>query len=160
MFYGCRSLTTVPQFNLSSCTEMSKMFDTCYNLISIPQFNTSNVENFSGMLYYCQNLTSLPALDFSSAINANFVGYSTLSNLTDMGGLLNLKCAITYEGFEKLPNLTYQSCINVLNGLYDFTGNGETPTSSQGKLKVHANFLTTVGDEISIGVNKGWTITA
>ena len=65
----------------------------------------------------------------------------------------------TYS-FDKTPNLTYESCINILNGLYDFTGNGETPASNQGKLKVHSNFLTTVGDEISIGTNKGWTITA
>ena len=63
-------------------------------------------------------------------------------------------------GLVLCPNLTYQSCINILNGLYDFTGNGETPYSSQGKLKVHQNFLNAVGDEISIGTNKGWTITA
>ena len=61
---------------------------------------------------------------------------------------------------NSLPNLTYESCINVLNGLYDFTGNGETPSSSQGKLKVHQNFLDKVGDEISIGTSKGWSITA
>ena len=59
-----------------------------------------------------------------------------------------------------MPNLTYESCISILNNLYDFTGNGETPDNNQGKLKVHPNFLTTVGDEISIGVAKGWTISA
>lgn len=58
-----------------------------------------------------------------------------------------------------MPNLTYESCISILNNLYDFTGNGETPNSSQGKLKVHQNFLGKVGDKISIGINKGWTIT-
>ena len=88
-------------------------------------------------------------------------GYVSLPKLTDFGGLLNLKCSLANNySFKSLPNLTYESCINVLNGLYDFTGNGETPDNNQGKLKVHPNFLTTVGDEISIGTNKGWTITA
>ena len=78
-------------------------------------------------------------------------------SLTDVGGWENLK--INWddgEGLVKCPNLTHQSCINVLNGLYDFVGNGSTETRT---LKVHQNFLDTVGDEISIGTSKGWTIT-
>ena len=87
-------------------------------------------------------------------------GYSELTKLTDFGGLIGLKCRLIGDyNFIKTPNLTYQSCINILNGLYDFTGNGETPTSNQGQLRVHPNFLTTVGDEVSIGVQKGWSIT-
>ena len=73
---------------------------------------------------------------------------------------MNLKCSLTNDkNLKQLPNLTYESCINVLNGLYDFTGNGETPNGDQGQLKVHQNFLDKVGDEISIGTNKGWQIT-
>ena len=87
-------------------------------------------------------------------------GYSDLPNITDFGGFLNLKLSLTNDGnLKRLPNLTYESCINVLNGLYDFTGNGETPGSNQGQLKVHQNFLDKVGEEISIGTNKGWQIT-
>ena len=82
-----------------------------------------------------------------------------MPKLTELGGFINIKVSIENYAFTQLPNLTYQSCINVLNGLYDFTGNGKTPTSAQGKLKVHANFLTAVGDEISIATNKGWTVT-
>jgi hypothetical protein len=48
----------------------------------------------------------------------------------------------------------------VLNGLFDFVSAGISPASNEGKLKVHQNFLNLVGDEISIGTNKGWTITA
>jgi surface protein len=119
------------------------------------------VQNINYMFNSCTNLTSLPSFDVSnvsSEING-FFGNSTLEKLTDFGGLVGYKGS-RIGNFKNLPNLTYQSCINVLNGLYDFTGNNQTPSSSQGKLKVHANFLTTVGDEISIGTNKGWTITA
>ena len=59
---------------------------------------------------------------------------------------------------KKMTALSYESCISILNNLYDFTGNGETPNSDQGKLKVHQNFLDKVGEEISIGVAKGWVI--
>ena len=87
-------------------------------------------------------------------------GNNELSKITDFGGLLNLKCSLTHNNnLKKLPNLTKESCLNILNGLYDFTGNGETPGSNQGQLKVHQNFLDKVGEEISIGINKGWQIT-
>ena len=82
-----------------------------------------------------------------------------MPNLTDFGGFLNLKSSLTNDrNFKKLPNLTKESCLNILNGLYDFTGNGETPNSEQGQLKVAQSFIDKVGDEISIGVAKGWVI--
>lgn len=99
----------------------------------------------------CENLTSSP---YNSI-------YSNATMLTYHSGFPNCKHSSSDNYYYvKLPNLTYESCISILNNLYDFTGNGVTPTSSQGKLKVHANFLTLVGDELSIGTNKGWTITA
>ena len=117
------------------------------------------------------SITQLDAADFSEMrINCDcenlgsnlYVSmYSNNTTLTYHSGFPN--CKTSSDGnyyYTKLPNLTYESCISILNNLYDFTGNGVTPTSSQGKLKVHANFLTTVGDELSIGTNKGWIITA
>lgn len=86
--------------------------------------------------------------------------YSNNTKLTYHSGFPNCKSSMTSNYYDKFANLTYESCISILNNLYDFTGNSVTPSSSQGKLKVHANFLTTVGDELSIGTDKGWTITA
>ena len=78
-----------------------------------------------------------------------------------MGGLEGLKTSWNNNyGLVKCPNLTRESCINILNGLYDFVGNSQTPSSSQGKLKVHANFLKAVGSDISIATNKGWQVSA
>ena len=187
MFYDCRSLQTIPLLNTSNVKDMQYMFGYC-NLQTIPLLNTSNVTTMENMFFNCSNLQTIPQIDtsnvttmesmFSSctslvsipALNAQKLsmnkysgvfGYVSLSKLTDFGGLLNLKCSLANDySFKSLPNLTYESCINVLNGLYDFTGNGETPNSNQGKLKVHQNFLDKVGEEISIGVAKGWTITA
>lgn len=165
LFYGCSSLQTIPLIDTSKVTIMEALFAQCTSLITIPQLDTRSVQNMHQMFYYCTSLTSIPPL---KANNLNMpetyrgiFGYSELTKLTDFGGLIGLKCRLIGDyNFNRLPNLTYESCINILNGLYDFTGNGETPASNQGQLKVHPNFLTTVGDEISIGVLKGWSISA
>lgn len=163
MFYGSSKLTSVPLFDTSNVTNMSFMFGSCTSLTTVPAFNTSKATTMNCM-FYSSNWVSLPAFDCSSINDSygstHFFGYSQITKLTDIGGFINLKTSADNYGINQLPNLTYQSCINVLNGLYDFVSNGETPTSKQGKLKVHANFLTTVGSDISIGTNKGWTITA
>ena len=164
MFYYCQNLQTIPLLNTSNVTNMEQMFSDCRNLQTIPPLNTSKVTNMYNMFGGCWGLTSLPALNAQSLNMPSYqgvFGYSELSNLTDFGGFLNLKCSLTNDSnLKRLPNLTYESCINVLNGLYDFTGNGETPKSNEGKLKVHQNFLDKVGDEISIGALKGWSISA
>ena len=90
-----------------------------------------------------------------------FWGYSNYTKFTDFGGFIGFKYSITQDySLPFLPNLTKESCLNILNGLYDFTGNGETPNSDQGHLKVAQSFIDKVGDEISIGVAKGWVISA
>ena len=164
MFSGCRNLQTIPLLNTSNVTNMREMFQICSKLQTIPSLDTSKVTEMYSMFASCSNLTSLPALNAQSLNEPSYYGifgYNELPNLINFGGFLNLKYSLTNDNnLKKLPNLTYESCINILNGLYDFTGNGETPGSNQGQLKVHANFLTTVGDEISIGTNKGWQITA
>ena len=163
MFNSCSSLIEIPLIDTSNVTIMDYMFASCGKLTTIPQLNTSKVKNMSRLLDGCSSLVSVPPLDARSLERQSYglFGYGTLNNLTDFGGLIGLKASMDGSySFDKTPNLTYESCINILNGLYDFTGNGETPASNQGKLKVHSNFLTTVGDEISIGTNKGWTITA
>ena len=163
MFNGCANLKTIPLIDTSNVKNMSYMFAECYNLQTIPPLNTSKVGSMDSMFRTCRNLISLPALNAQSLSMYLFLGifgYEELSKLTDFGGFLNLKQSLTDDkNLKRLPNLTYESCINVLNGLYDFTGNGETPNSEQGQLKVHQNFLDKVGDEISIGTNKGWQIT-
>ena len=164
MFTMCSNLQTIPPIETSNVTDMTYMFSDCHTLQAIPPLNTSKVRNAPNMFDRCTSLISLPALDFRElkmSVYDGFFGWYDMTNLTDFGGFLNLKSSLTNDkNLQRLPNLTYESCINVLNGLYDFTGNGETPGSDQGKLKVHQNFLDKVGEEISIGTSRGWTITA
>lgn len=165
MFNNVQNLKTIPNFELGTNVDISSFVYGCKSLTSFPALDTKGVTSMQSMFYGCTSLTEIPALDASS-INissynpASLFGYNELKNITKAGGLLNLRRKIddTY-GWVKTPNLDYESCINILNGLYDFIGNGVTPSSNEGKLKVHQNFLNLVGDEISIGINKGWTIT-
>lgn len=164
-FAYCTQITELPLFDLSSCKNLSSAFQNLTKCTTLPAFNTSKVKTMNTMLSNCTGLTTLPAYDCSgigTGYNAAaWVGYGSLPNLVNIGGFIGLKTkSDSSYGLAQLPNLTYESCINVLNGLYDFTSNNEVPDSNQGKLKVHPNFLTTVGDEISIGLNKGWTITS
>lgn len=159
-FYGCSVLTEIPEYNTKNVTDMQYMFYNCAMLPTIPPLNTSKVAGMSRMFYGCSKLTSLPAMDCSSITTKNYYPLYNNSGLTDVGGFTNMKMSWDDSyGLSKCSKLTYESCINILNGLYDFTGNGKTPTSNQGKLKVHANFLKIVGDDLTIGTNKGWTIT-
>lgn len=168
MFYTCPSFKSLnlSNWDTSNVTTMEYMFYSCTNLVSVDMNNwdTSKVTSVNNMFNGCSSIRSIAAMDCSKVTTKNYYplyNYSNYTYLTDLGGFIGMKTSWdnTY-GLNKCPNLTYESCINVLNGLHDFTGNGETPTSTQGVLKVHANFLTTVGDAISIGTNKGWTITA
>ena len=186
MFKGCSKLTTVPQFDTSSVTSMNYMFQSCSkleslplldtskvtnmgymfngcsNLTTIPLLNTSKVDNMSYMFQSCSKLESLPLLDFSSILSGNnigtFFGYSNITTLTTLGGFKNLKINwIDNYGLYRLPNLTYQSVMNVINNLYDFRANGDTTTTRT--LKLNSNSLALLSDaDKAIATAKGWIL--
>ena len=109
------------------------------------------------------NTTYVPAIpcvgNTSYYQSAIFWAYGDFSKLTYFGGWIGRKYNVDKDNIlKKMTALSYESCISILNNLYDFTGNGETPDNSQGKLKVAQSFIDTVGDEISIGTLKGWSI--
>lgn len=167
MFQYCRSLKTLPNnFNFGICSNLSDMFYstslTDYSFLETWVINPNAVMN---EMITNTNTTYVPAIPCVGNTNyqqsAIFWEYGDFSKLTYFGGWIGRKYNITQDYIlKKMTALSYESCISILNNLYDFTGNGETPDSNQGRLKVHDNFLTTVGDEISIGTLKGWTITA
>lgn len=168
MFYYCSNLKTLPNnLNFGRCTTFSEMFGEASSLTDYSFLETWVINpnaNMDGMIDNT-NTTYVPAIPCVGNSNyqqsAIFWAYGDFSKLTYFGGWIGRKYNVTQDYIlKKMPNLTYESCISILNNLYDFTGNGETPNSSQGRLKVHANFLTTVGDEISIGTSRGWVISA
>lgn len=158
MFYNCPNLTSISLIDTSKVKNMYHLFSRCEKLESVPALNTSRVTDMTHTFNECYSLKSIPSLSAYMLEDAYYAfGTYNLDKLTDFGGFKDLR---TVCNMSVLPNLSTESCMNVLNGLFDFTGNRQTPTSDQGKLVVHQNFLTRVGDQISIATNKGWTITA
>lgn len=159
MFADCGNLQTIPAIDTSEVTDMSNMFYYC-GVKSIPYMDTRKVTTMNRMFSYC-GIASLPEFDCSSLTNIERLFQGRGDDLIECGGWKNLKINWTDNyGLSRCPNLSYQSCINILNGLYNFTENGEVPDSNQGQLKVSQQFLDLVGDEISIAVSKGWNIYA
>ena len=160
MFYGCANLMYVPQYNTSNVTSMRGMFERS-GIKFLPAFDTSNVQDMGSFLAECINLTSLPLLNFSNVNNlGEFFGYwNTVMSVANLGGFEGLK--IDWNdgyGLNNCPNLTYESIMNVINGLYDFRGNGDNDTVKY--LKIHQNTMSMLSeDDIQQATNKGWALT-
>lgn len=166
MFGGtyCPDFSALKDWNVSNVTDMSYMFANngyITDFSFMTNWDTSKVTNMSNMLNV-SNATDLPAIDCTSVGYNKYpiTLYSNNTKLVNVGGFLNMRSKWDDSyGLSKLASLSYESYINIINGLYDFTANGETPTSNEGKLKLHSNafnLLTT--DDIARATAKGWTL--
>lgn len=168
LFTQCSNLENIPKNINVGSVSFESMFENCNSLTDLSDMESwvyLPTSKFDNMFYGCSNITKCPAIYMEGSNsyyqNSPFWNYSNYNNFTDFGGFIGLKYSMDKDSiFPKCPNLSYDSCINVLNGLFDFVSNNKTPTSSMAKLKVHQNFIDTVGDKIDIGIAKGWTITS
>ena len=166
MFYDCYGLTTIPQLDTSNVTNIGRMFYNCSNLIELSDFNCVKVANFgtsatTSWIANCNKLQKLGVVDCDSVTNIGYFFGSVLNQLTDFGGCRNLGKASSVSNtngsyfMAYAPNLTYESVMNVINGLYDRASAGLSVLT----LKLHANHLAMLSaDDIAIATNKGWTI--
>ena len=82
MFYGCSSLTSLPDisnWNTINVTNMSEIFSKCSSLSSLPDisnWNTINVINMSDMFYECSSLLFL-----SDNLNRNTIKVQNMSRM-------------------------------------------------------------------------------
>lgn len=164
----CSSLVSIDlsSWNTSKVTNMNNMFYYCKKLAEIKGLDgldTTNVTTMAGAFGELTSMTSLPALRADSLTIPSYsspFGSSNNTTLVDWGGFINLKSSwIGSYCLDKLTAISHQSLINILNGLYDFTGNGETPTSGQGQIKFGSAHLAKLSDdEKAIATSKGWTL--
>ena len=73
MFAGCRTLKKIPLFNTSSNTSFAGFCGDCYSLQEFPLFNTSAGTNFSNMLEACYSLRTIPLIDVANGIYFNYM---------------------------------------------------------------------------------------
>lgn len=172
MFSYCTNLTNIPELNTEKVTNFYGMFQRCGQLTTIPQLNTSICKDCSYMFNYCAKLTTLPILDLGSATNTNgIMGYGDKNLLTDIGGFKNLKTSMNGNFLENAPNLTIESLMNVINNLWDWSGNtdGYAPLNdgtnhkfgTTHKLKFgQTNLDKLTPEQVAVATAKGWTLTA
>ena len=135
---------------MSKNTNLYATFDSCTNLqeLNLGKAETQNVQNFHRAFANCKELVSLQELDASgnnydtpSYFDSPFYGAESLRHF---GGFKNLSKTMNVE---QAP-LTYQSVLNILNGLAEGVTN-KTIYFNQ----TNVNMLS--DEDIAIATNKG-----
>lgn len=70
MFAGCRTLKKIPLFDTSANTSFQNFCTDCHSLQEVPLFNTANGTDFRNMLESCFSLRTIPL--FNTANGTNF----------------------------------------------------------------------------------------
>lgn len=176
MFYECNNLKSFPYVDTSNLISTYYMFyDT--DLTTIPHLDLGNVRNISLMLAYCSKLTSVPLIDCSSVISQSpFKGTDTGSgeifngypNLTYLGGFKNLKASWNHYFLNHLGYLTLDSVMNVINNLYDWSGNTDGIASlkdgtlydfgTSHQLRIGKYLYELSDEQKAVATLKGWTL--
>lgn len=189
MFRNCKVLKTIDlsRWNTSNISKMGGLFEYCYELTAIKGIGDIDISRnsvFSSLFNGCSKLTELDLsqwvltktqclfsylfaacnglvslniqnIDFNNVTSITGI-FSNTNNIENLIFGYNFKFQLSLTGMKKI---TVESLLSILNGLYDFTGNGETPTSSQGKLTLGSTNLAKLTDEQkAIATDKGWTL--
>lgn len=167
MFKDCNKLTSISELDTSKVTSMSGTFWGCSKLQHIPFLDTSKVKNMYTTFYACP-MTTYQEFDLSSldgtAYNAIYPFYTTTAP-ENLGGFKDVGkgyIARTNYGdilLQSQSNLTYESCMNVINKVYDLNLN--TIYNGSPKIRFHATpYALLSADDIAIATVKGWTVQA
>jgi len=73
MFAGCRTLKKIPLFDTSSNTSFSSFCVDCYSLQEFPLFNTAAGINFQNMFESCYSLRTIPLLNVANGTSFNYM---------------------------------------------------------------------------------------
>ncbi|MBR6640921.1 MAG: BspA family leucine-rich repeat surface protein [Clostridia bacterium] len=168
MFSSCSSLETIPQYDLRKATNTSNMFAFCYKLKTVPDLNCEKSTNMYNMFAYCSELTSVGEIDCSSCTAINGI-FQNNTKITYLGGLKNIGAGylatqsannMNYRvDISKAVELTEQSVINVLLGLFDIATKGcKTQTCIVGPTNL-AKLTSDAGKQaLAQAQSYGWTI--
>lgn len=167
MFRGCESLTSIPLFDTSNVTDMQEIFRNCSSITTIPQLNTSKVNSMREAFFNCDELITLPEFDCSGFNGKGLQGLSIVGDthvpLQNIGGFKDLGKGFVANGYYSfislgtLFDLTYESCMNVINKVYDMNLNTEYTVNPRIVFSATSYDLLSE-DDIAIATSKGWTV--
>lgn len=146
------NITTVPKIDTSNVTNFENAFQNCPNLIKVEEINTSKGTNISSIFGGCSALKDLCELDATNHKPSYVSEYNSpvynCHKLRNFGGLKGISTDF-YVRSSKL--LSYESLVNIINGLADGVS-GKTVYFDQ-------NCVNMLSDEdIAIATSKGWSI--
>lgn len=163
MFQDCTELKEVPSFNSSNVTALTSCFSNCKSLKKITEFDTGKATEMREMFNECIALEEICELDCKNNKNVQGMFYNN-SSLKTLGGLKDIGKAYTgssvnYASYNlnltMSSNLTKQSLLNVINGLYDLASHNKP---AQGLFLGDVNLAKLTAEEIAIATNKGWNV--
>ena len=133
MFSKCSSLTTIPQLDTSSVTNMFFMFSGCTILTTIPQLDTSSVTNMAGMFNGCSSLTTIPQLDTRSVtdMNSTFNGCNSLATIPQLDTRSVTSMNSTFSGCSNLTTIPQLDTRSVTSMNSTFSGCSSLTTIPQ-----------------------------
>lgn len=163
MFQDCTELKEVPSFNSSNVVTLTSCFSNCKSLKKITEFNTGKATVMREMFNECIALEEICELDCKNNKSVQGMFYNN-SSLKILGGLKELGKAYTGSSVNSTSynlnltmssNLTKQSLLNVINGLYDLASHNKP---AQGLFLGEINLAKLTAEEIAIATNKGWNV--
>ena len=172
LFWGCSSLTSVPELDTSQVTDMRYMFEGCSSLTSVPELDTSQVTDMRLMFTGCSSLTTVPALDTSQVWNTYrmFDGCSSLTTVPALDTSQVTNPGYMFTDCSSLESVTLPGMGN------DFVANQTLDMRDTKLAAAAANALmqslgtpppggnlqlptTATGADTSIATAKNWTVT-
>ena len=146
MFYGCSKLTKIP--TISTKMISGSPFLSTYPMQSI-FYNCTKVVDFGGFVD-CEKIT-----DWGNASNCPFYYLTSLVNIAQFGTIKGMNFSVS-----RCTNLSVDSLMVLINALYNYVGNNETPTApSYSKLTLGSTNLAKLTDaQKAVATAKGWTL--
>ena len=145
-------------------TSCQYMCQYCSNLIEVPPHNTGKATSMYRAYANCSKLTTVSELDCGSVLNIQFI-FASSSALVNLGGFKDLgkaysttaSAGYSYYTLElaQAKNLTYESMMNVINGLYDIASKG---CNAQELWLPKAGLGQLSDAEKAIVTDKGWSL--
>ena len=169
LFYGCRSLKSIPAMNTQNVTNMFSMFRECEKLSSVPILDTSNVINMGSMFYVCKSLTTVPLLNTSNVTNMSEM-FGNCYSLVEIPTLDTSKATFMSGMFEgcsslkRIPLLNTKNC-TVMGAMFnECTSLDTVPMLDASKAMTISGIfngcssLTTLGGlkNLGMGYTTGW----
>lgn len=163
MFTKCLELKNVPDFNTSNVIMADSCFRDCKSLKKITSLDVGKTTSMKEMFSGCTALEEVCELDCKNNKNVQGMFYNN-SSLKTLGGLKELGKAYTGSSVNftsynlnltTCTNLTKQSLLNVINGLYDLASHNK---AAQGLFLGDVNLAKLTAEEIAIATNKGWNV--